>query len=76
MEEHTQKFDSDDKQFEQQQQPWKSLFDGKLTDTMCHILTHRLKNTDERLQTFYDIKVLFFVEAPTVKHSILAAVAD
>ncbi|UJR29606.1 hypothetical protein I4U23_017154 [Adineta vaga] len=68
MEEYTQRFDMEYKQFEQRQRAY--LADGKLTEQMCHIMKQRFKNIDERLQTLYDLKVCFFVNAPTVKNSI------
>jgi hypothetical protein len=68
MEEYTEKFDSDYERFEQQQRIY--LHDGKFTNRMSEIMEQRFKNIDERLQIIYDLKVRFFVEAPTVKNLI------
>jgi len=68
MEEYTQKFDSDYERFNQQQRIY--LYQSKFTDRMSEIMKQRFKNIDERLHIVYDLKVRFFVEAPTVKNLI------
>ncbi|UJR12965.1 hypothetical protein I4U23_017139 [Adineta vaga] len=68
MEEYTQKFDIEYKQFEKQQRNY--LANDRFTDGMCFVMEQRFRNIAERLQTLYDLKVRFFVNAPTVKSSI------
>ena len=63
-EEAAKKFDSSFKDYNNIQRT--SDITTKLTKTMAYIMEQRFKNMEERLQTLYNIKLRFFVKAPTV----------
>ncbi len=63
-EETTKKFDSSFKDYNNLQRT--SDITTKLTKTMAYIMEQRFKNMEERLETLYNIKLRFFVKAPTV----------
>jgi hypothetical protein len=64
LEEYEEKSEADFQQFNETQRI--VAVDQKFTKTMCDIMKRRFKNIDERLKTLYDLKVHFFVKAPTV----------
>ncbi len=66
MEEKEQKFERDMQQFNQNQQCPGFATHEKFTIAMSDALEQRFNNIDERLETFYNLKVRFFVKAPTV----------
>ncbi len=64
MEECTEQFDKDLKQFYQKQRL--KYGPAKFSQKMFNIMDQHFKLIDQRLQTFLDLKVRFFVKAPTV----------
>jgi len=64
MEACAKNFDVDYKEFYQKQRT--DFSEGKFTPAMLNIMEQRFKNIDERLKTLYDLKIRFFIKAPTV----------
>ena len=64
MEEDANKFHTDFQQYNQTQRT--GPIDKKFTKTMDDIMQQRFKNIEERLEKLYNIKLHFFVKAPTV----------
>ena len=44
---------------------------GEFSPTQNEVKEDRFRNIDERLEKLYDLKVRFFVEAPTVKRNFI-----
>jgi hypothetical protein len=64
MNECNKQFDTDLKQFYHKQRT--SYGTAKFNQKMFDIMDRRFKLIDERLKTLLDLKVRFFVKAPTV----------
>ena len=67
MDESNKQYDADFKDFYQKQRASHST--TKFTQKMFNIMDRRFQVVDERLKTLYDLKVRFFVKAPTVNKS-------